>query len=291
LDDILALMIKKRILPNYEVRNDVITYGRNKSARLMLAENYDEAAEIDTAVDILFVSMQDDLRIQHSAEQTQVLQNRLVKCKSSEMSMAQYWSDKEAQLHERSRERLEALRIYHTQERELREQDWEKPTAKIPFLKPSADLLQIRQQQKASALLHDFANAKAMKLEAEARERSEAMEGAKRFEAARRIDLNLLIERQQREIECLIASSDAAIVRLHADKEKSLLAAERTRKSIELRIATPMQMKHGAIRVPLVKQRAGSGVMPPGMITVRTRTSLAAYRRSAELKRLVMPMK
>jgi hypothetical protein len=284
LDQILTAMIKRKILPSYSDRPAVIGYARKKSANLMLAEEYDEASSVDAAIDILGVSIQEDLCAQSSAQQAECLQKRLAEFKATEAKLNEDWSERVERIRARNAAKLEALRGFHAEERKQREAEWAAPQAKIPFLKPSSDLLQIRRQQKSSALLHDFETAKALKAKAESLERAEILEGAKRFQAAYKADINVLVERQQREISCLMATSEAALMRVAADRDKAVLAAERTKKSIEARLVTRRQLKMN----PVMKPRTAA-VVTPGMITVRTRTSLTAYRKSPETKRLSLP--
>jgi hypothetical protein len=293
-DQILTAMIKKKLLPEFDVRADVINHAKKKSAKLMLAQEYDEAAEIDMAIDLLFMSIEQDLREQNSEHQTKLLQDRLNECKAMEQKVCEDWDQIIENVRQRTAVKLKRLKEFHNFQLDELERDWSDPDAKIPYSKPSPELLQIRQKQKAYALLHDFANAKAMKSMAEAREKLEAVEGAKRFKAAVRMAHAQLLVRQQREIECLVQNAESVISLYQIDKEKWLASVSRTKRSLELRITSPKVMKKPTVQLPILSSRPSSvnssttvsSVPTTGMITQRTRDQLAKYRKAPEMGRL-----
>jgi hypothetical protein len=242
----------------------------------------------------MFMSIEQDLRDHNSQCQTQILQDRLAECLEMEQTVCEEWDQIMDNVRQRTAIKMERLKEFHKEQLDDLEAEWSAPEAKIPYSKPSSDLLQIRQQQKASALLHDFSNAKALKLMAEARERSEAVEGAKRFSAAVQIAHSQLVERQQREVECLLQNSESVISLYQIDKAKWLSSVAFTKQSLELRIAAPKIMKRPTVRLPILASRptsmsstsTTSSVPTPGMITNRTRSQLAVFRKSPEKRRL-----
>ena len=60
LQNALDLMLHKKILPDAEIRPEVINYAKKLISKKMLEESYDEASEIDIAIDIMFTSIEDD---------------------------------------------------------------------------------------------------------------------------------------------------------------------------------------------------------------------------------------
>jgi hypothetical protein len=285
LDALLNKMIRQRILPDPEDRIDVVNYGRKKSAQLLLDEEYDAARDVDLAVDLIFVNMHEEEKQQDEDGQSAMLKQRLEQCKTECQEITQGRQEalesKRAQL----RERIAALEKLQEEERQQLEREWSDPRAKIPYSKPSPALLQVRQKQKAFALLHDFENAKAMKKEAESLERQEAIEGAARYAAALRIAWAQLLDRQQKEMECLTQNSDMQYSVLNLYMERELWRKELTKKSLELRLSSPKHKKRPTIQVPVVKAR-GPGPPTPGMITHRTRSELQTYRKAPETRRL-----
>jgi hypothetical protein len=166
------------------------------------------------------------------------------------------------------------------------EREWSSWEARIPFRKPSVAFLQTRQQQKALALLHDFRNAKAMRLQAAAMEKREANEATVRFEQAMRIAYDQLLEKQEKERQCLAENRDLILTVRTRERDHELACNDLTRKSLELRIATPKHMKRPTIRVPVSKSLHASSIGGYAMMTQRTRSQLSTYRKSADLQRL-----
>jgi hypothetical protein len=287
LEEALAKMIRKRILPDAALRVEVCNYGRKKSAQLILAEEYDEAAAIELAVDIIFVNIREDEVARDAQTQVQVLEQRLEEAKQQGEVLEQELDGVIEMRRARTRCKIRQLEKEHKRERAAFAQFWARDEARVPFSKPSAELLQIRQRQKAYALVHDFANAKAMKLAAKALEKQETAEGTKRFANALRTAYEQLLDRQQREMQCMAAKSETDVAALTTEKEKVLSSNELTKKALELRIINPKHQKKPTIQCPVVKPRATvvNGAAP-GMVNQRTRSQLASYRKAPDLGRL-----
>jgi hypothetical protein len=285
-----AMMRRTRELPERGIRYAVCDYGRKKSAQLLLAEEYQEAADVDLAVDLIFVNIREDDRLLDALGQTQTLEQRLLETQQARDEITRR---QDTVLEERRgglRATLERLQQRQAEERAVFEEFWARPETRIPFSKPSVELLQVRQKQKAAALVHDFITAKAMKAKAEAMAREEAMQNERRFQQAMKIAYEQMLDQQQKEIDCVVAKGEVHLETLTAAKEHELLSNERTKRSLELRIQSPKHQKRPTIQLPVVKARGIAGTGPvPGMITQRTRTQLAKYRKSPDMGRLVLP--
>jgi hypothetical protein len=277
-------MVEHRMIPDLADRVPVINYGRKRSARLLVEERYDDARAIDLAIDILFVSIREEESALDNQSQTQALQQRLAHAECEYQEIVRGRDDllesKQAQL----REKVARLEQVQAEERQRFEAEWGDPRAKIPFSKPSPTLLQIRQKQKAYALVHDYDNAKAMKREAENLEREEAALGTARFEIAFRIAYDMLIEQQRKEMEVLKETSDTQYQMLSLEKEREIARKDRTKQMLKIRLDEPKPKKRPTIQVPIVRTRGE----PPasGMITTRTRAELKLYRTAPENRRL-----
>jgi hypothetical protein len=173
--------------------------------------------------------------------------------------------------------------------------EWDRPESKIAFSKPSSELLQVRKQQKSYALIHDFPNAKAMKQKALALERKESAEGARQFQSTLRAAYAQLIERQQREITCLMDNAEFQITNLERNKEKEILSIQNIRRSLESRLQTAGVRQRKEVRVPrlaktrdLQPRRTMMADDAVGLITVRTREQMTVYRRNPDRGRLAI---
>jgi hypothetical protein len=286
LESALMEMVRKRTLPEPAIRMEVCNYGRAKSAELLLSEEYDEAAAVDLAVDIIIVNIKENESAEASKSQTAALRARLERCQAEGREIATAGDAALERRREEARKRLEELKKWHEIENEELEKEWASPAALIRFSKPSPELLQVRRKQKGYALLRDFENAKEMKLQAMEMEAKECGEATRRFIAAFENARQQLLERQQRELECLVAKSELKITCVEGETEKEIEANERIQKSIAWKIAEPKRQKKPVIRVPIVRKLEGS----TGIITqTDLKEMLLGFRKSPYLGRLNLP--
>jgi hypothetical protein len=282
---------KLKILPAVELRGAVIDYARKKSAQHLLKEEYDLAADCDEVVELLVATIRREEATMGGEEQNQMLQGRLSVCKQTDQALQQ----KKHEMIERSRselkEKLLQLDANHEQQRKNFEAEWSCPEAKVPFAKPSVQLLQVRQQKKAFALVHDFRNAKALKQTAEVMARREALEATKRFELAVAVAWEKLLEKQAKERQCLLENREYLLSTRTVEKDKVIESNELTKRSLELRISQPKHNKKPVVHVPSKK---GAGLLTlttspacaHAMVTQRTRTQLTSYKKAPDLLRL-----
>jgi hypothetical protein len=237
------------------------------------------------------VNIREDGCAREAQQQTQVLAQRLEEAKQHGEALEQELDCCMETRRNRTRDRLRKLEEEHERERVAFEQFWSRPEAKIPFSKPSPELLRIRRRQKACALVHDFADAKAMKLAAEAMEREEAAEAAKKFAGALRTAYEQMLDRHQREIDCMTAKAETDVAVLTTEKEKVRLTNELTKGALEIRLTNPTHQKKPTTQCPVVKPRGAAANVPvPGMVTQRTKSELARYRKAPDMGRLPLAM-
>jgi hypothetical protein len=291
MDAALMKLVKKHIIPEPELRRSLVYYARKKSAHHLVNEEYDQAADCDFAVDTLLAAMRDDGFAEDVAEQNHVLQERLATCKQCDRELNQ----NKKEMIERARSDLQQmvlnLEMKHEQQRTEFEARWSRPEARIPFAKPSVLLLQMRQQQKALALVHDFRTAKALKQQADALEKQEGLEATRRYEIALKVAWEQMVEEQLKEKQCLLENRDYELVVRTTEKEKMIASNDLTRQSLELRLAEPKHIKRPIIHVPAPKGpgRPSTAMGPKptyALISQRTRSRLLSYRRSPDRQRL-----
>jgi hypothetical protein len=291
LDAALVKLIKSKVLPAAELRAPLVHYARKKGSRHLVAEEYDAAFSCDAAIALLQETMRSEHAAHDASEQTHVLQERLAVCKLHDKELNQ----SKREMIERGRaglqQLLDGLDERHEQQRGDFEARWSRPEARIPFAKPSVLLLQLRQQQKARALVHDFHAAKSLKQQAEALEKKEAAEATKRYEKAVKVAWEQLIQEQTKERQCLLENRDYEMVVQTTEKEKVIASNELTKQALERKIVEPKRAKRPIIRVPSVRPavRPGTAGVPEraySMLTQRTRSQFAVYRKSADMQRL-----
>ncbi|KAH0786738.1 hypothetical protein GPJ56_009370 [Histomonas meleagridis] len=293
LEDALSLMLKRKSLPPYEMRPSLINYARKLSTQKLLEEEYDEASELDMAIDILYSSIQHDNNESDMQNASNILQQRLDNAKSREKQLREKWDEVIQQNMEEADEKIDELKKRHKEEIEEFEKEWSKPEVMNRFNKPSSELLQIRKQQKSLALIHDFTRAKQMKIEAEALERKETSIATKKFRESMKSSFEQLLETQKNELSCLMMSIENQRAILETYKNSELETAAATVKQIEAKLNQSKSAKKPVVFVPRVQQRSqvsqSQNAAVTGVISQRTRSRLAKYRKSSDKVRLTLP--
>ncbi|OHT03817.1 hypothetical protein TRFO_01514 [Tritrichomonas foetus] len=194
-------LIKKGIIPEYQIRNDVISLARRDTVIAMLNEDYDRADALENAIAILAQSIKADSSLMEDKTSTETIKNRLDLAKASQKQIEAHWNEIIEQQKEIERLRRETLQ--QSQESDIRsfKEKWEQPEAMIPFTKPSVELLQIRQQQKAYAIAHKFIDAKAMKIKADKLQKIETEIARKRAAQVMKAEYEQILEKHRKEVE------------------------------------------------------------------------------------------
>ena len=296
LDQALALMIKKKILPDAEIKSDVINYARNLSSEKMLLEQYDEAKKIDLAIDIMFTSIQQDINYSEYSRQYNDLRRRIETAKQRKQDVINRYDYMIEEENNSFQEKMDDLKEKHLQEIDAFEEYWSRPEIAQRFNKPSPSLSQLRRQQKSMALVHDYDNAKAVKKEADVKENQEKSEALKRIEMTIKSEYKQLMEKQNKEMICLQDNHDKNIANLQLNKDKEVSVAH----NAELKLLKEFQAKFESsktsgkpkLMVPIVKQRSPASAKQhslaslsyisnnstTGVISNRTRAQLYNYR-------------
>jgi hypothetical protein len=293
MDTLLSTFIKKRALPELELRSHLIHYGRKRSAELILSQDYDRAAQTDRAVDLLVETLRQERERHEGSEQNQALRDRLTLARDAERDLVQKKQHRLDQARNSTRMKLERLDQQHELERSDFEREWNSTETRIPFQKPSPQLLQLRNRQKVFALCHDFKNARALRIQAEAMEKREATEATRRYEEAMKVAWGQLVEKQEKERQCLLENRDRIMTVTVRERDNELASNELAKKLLDTRLQWPKHSKRPIIQLPTSK---GSGspsfaalTLQPvtySMMTQRTRTQLAGYRKEPDTRRL-----
>jgi hypothetical protein len=289
MDLVLKKVIDKHDPLDADLRPSVVVHAREKSVHHLIQKEYDDATDCDIAIDFLLAKMRTDGIADDFAEQTHKLQKKFNYYEKLDKTLTQkkreYIDADRAEL----QRQLGRLQERHESEQRDFEMVWSDESAKRHFNRPSVQLLQLRQQQKAFALVHDFQSAKAFKQVVEVMERREITEGVRKYEEAVRIAWQQLKEKQEKERPCLIELRDYELVVATTEKDQKIASNGLLRESLKRRKDGPKHLKRPNIRVPGVK---GSGIpgnepsRPYAMITKRTRSQLLMYRIAADTRRL-----
>lgn len=285
LQEALDLMLSHNILPKPSIRLYVIGYAKKISSQKILNQDYDQATDIDIAIDILYTSIETDKLKVDQMIQDSILQDRFETAKMQKKETQEKYTDLIQNEINRFKVKERELLEKHHAEIENLKQDWKNPNKIKAYNKPSSKLFQLRKQQKLMALLHDFQNAKQLKSEAEQLEKKEAQIAIKKAQDAMKIEYRQLLDRQQKEIMCLRENHDKHLASLRSNQEKDIESA--TMRVQLLQTKLDYTRTQNAAKLPMLKQRSPIiSSLPSGMITHRTRSQFSQYRKESDTSRL-----
>lgn len=304
LQEALDAMIKKRSLPEKPMRPSLIAYARRICAEKLMREEYDDAIEIDLAVDIMFTSLEEDKKSSHRNTQNEGLNKRLQLTRQKKSEAEKCWNDKIEEQKKLNEAKYTELKKTHQEEKEAFIQEWNDPKTINMYSKPSAKLFQLRSQQKCLALVHDFEGAKIIKSEADLLEKRETADNLKKATRSMKKQYQQLLDRHEREESILSDTSKAAIDKLELDKSKEICSIEATETVLLQKIAmnTPKPRMWDATKsltkkissptviVPNVRSNSKAKTLANSIMTNRTKTALNSYRVAPASQKLQLKM-
>lgn len=289
LQEALQKQLKTHELPPYEMREAVVDFARKQAIYKLMEEDYDKASKIDEAVAANLQSLRDDHHNIESDMLNSHLKQRLSDAEKSKSNLQDEWKRRIRSFKENEENELQKINERHEQERRLFENHWSQAAILMPFSKPSSSLLQLRSMQKAFALSHDFANARALKISAERKQKEESIEASKKASRSMRKEYLTLIKRQQNEILCFNENSSRKLSKLEAQRDSELKINENVRSQLASRVNKSRNIKKPMVLIPSppkVDNRTTSLAALTGTMTQRTRSQFANYRQTVDMKML-----
>ena len=278
-------MLKKKRMPEMEMRPYLVDYAKNQSVHELMRENYDQAAKIDEAVDLLMQSLHRDEDAQDCEKQTESLKEKYQTAQVQNKHIQDEFAQRIEQLREAENERLDRLERQHEKERSEFEEQWARPETTTTFSKPSAQLLQVRKMQKSMAIAHKFEEAKKLKATGDQMQREESVVASQKAVGAMRVAYQQLIDKQEREMDCFMANGYRKLQTLETERDKKLQANEKLRNQLDTRIKGPKVPRRPPVPIPDLAPADTRGSVT-GIISTRTRSQLAMYKKSPETTRL-----
>ena len=275
-------LITKKTLPQLEMRPSLIEYGRKQSIQHTMLEEYDAAQADDNAVELLQQSLNEDNKNFSTEQEKRTIKDRIDEVNREEKEIEEKYKTKINDAKKANKASLDKLMMDQEQERKRFEEKWSSEEAVIPYSKPSSQVLQIKRMQKAMALAHEFQKAKQLKLQAEKLQKEEAVIASKQAAEAMKAQYILLVENQQRQVECMREHWERVITVLECQRDAEINSLENTKKQLLTRSTT--KPKKPQVIIPQVTSRDARG--SSGLITQRTRSQFATYKRSAEKSKL-----
>jgi hypothetical protein len=260
LESALQTQLRGAGLPASAMIASVVDYAREKGCELLLAEDYDAAAEVDTAIDVMLSSIACKRAVSVREEHLAALKHRLSAATQRSQQITAAWNQQVADFKCEANEALGRMTARHEEEQREFQAEWSRPEALVPFSKQSPTLLHLRKMQKSLALAHDYAGAKLMKEECDQLAREESTAGGQRATEAMRSAFLQLKERQQREIECFVDHGRQHIANLQAQRDAELRGNKNLQRQLRAKIAAGG--RNAKVLVPRVGQMAKSSSLP-----------------------------
>ncbi|KAH0789794.1 hypothetical protein GPJ56_006296 [Histomonas meleagridis] len=252
LNECFQRMLQTKELPPIEIRKSLIAYLHKVEVDIICAEDYDKATEIDDIINVLTNSL--TTKQNHDIEQIT----------QTDQQIEEYWNniiqnekDKEKKL------RIE-LETKHQLEQESFRSKWDDEYIYTQYMKPSHQLLQIRKKQKSMALIHNFTEAKELKLKGDQLQKKELLTARKIASDVIKAEYQNLIEQQKHETQRHEEEWKRRILTLENEKGRALTANEvllkqlQNDQKVEVRqkVTLPLMSASTELRVkPIISQR------------------------------------
>ena len=258
----LKKILKKKQAPSdITLVKDLQEYTKMKNEEAIDKEDYDYASQLDVIINLLAKAIAIDQATFDNSQKTQQIKNRLETVEQRQQRLKTEFDQKMEYHKKDTQRRLETLEQEQQQELENFEQQWSSAEAMQQYSKPSKELLNIKRRQRQLALAHDFEQAKYLKSLAEELQQKETEAARKRAAEAMKASYLVLLNKQEKERECIIANSERKAKRMETEYQKELNSNEITQKTLQnMMTATP---KKPQVTVPQVDYRSHVGRARP----------------------------
>ena len=269
-----------------EMREELINFARKQSLYKLMAEEYEEAAKIDEVISINMQNLQEDSVSSDIFEQTYLIKQYLNEAQNQKATLEQVHKQRIENFKKMEKQRIEEMQTEHENQRKDFEADWSRSETLKTFNKPSSKLFQIRSQQRAMAISHDFKNARQLKKIGDQMQKEESQKATKKALDTMRTKYMALIAKQEKEMKCMIEYGERRLGQLQVQRDSELKANETHINALERRLKSPKIMKRPRVEISSqssLKSRTLQYQMP-GIITSRTRSQFANFKKGADEK-------
>jgi hypothetical protein len=278
LDEHIDTMVNRFVPPPPECRSGILQLLNRRRVAALIVSNYDGAELQDKCRDIYTYTMKLEMERMGQDRHIDELFQRWQQLHRDEEEINGRWDARMSEFSQEDQEKYDELTERHRQEVAAFEAQWKDPNYLRPFTKPSARLLQLREQEKAMAVSRLYQQAKDMKQFADKVQRDETAAAQERIALQMGIDREKLLKRQENDR-----------VR-HMNHRKTHLWEMDKERNEELRpilsAISQIRAKRGgpANRTPvLIISKPGA---PDQTLTPRTQQHYAAYRAERKLAKL-----
>ena len=283
-------IIKSKKSPSRNLWDQTYDYARKMNILHLLNEEYDQAAQCEEAISFLQQQKNYEIWIEEYEKIQKQFKKKLENVQSQVFKINEKENIKIQSINEEYNKKLEILKINHEKEIQEFEEKWSNPKSLLPFSKPSPILLQLKKKQKSMALSKQFQQAKEIKQICEDLEKNESLEATKKASQLMNSQFSSLLEKQQKEIDCLFDNTQRKISIIKLEKEKSIDVNLKQQKHLESKVNNQKIKINLPLPNLIIKNNDNSitnrSMGTPGVITSRTRNQFQKFRQSSENSKL-----
>ena len=282
----LQRFLKTNRVPPFNMIKQIQQHISRRRVDAIVNCQYEEGEKMNEAQRKLKLALEKQRQQDDAMYEERTIEDRL---KEARQELKEAQREKEEALErieDRQYEKKEELRIEHTKELEKFKEFWQDPSSFHEYNKPSAQLLNLRAQERTHALSGDFTNAKLIKKRADKLEKEETERGQQKATEGMKIQLHAIEARQQKEDEGLDRLTHRlmlqATVRLDANIRPIEMAVKKLERMKEQPSCPKRQVivSRSALRTAREKDLIATDDSPP-VQTPRTMRKLANVRSSA----------
>ena len=222
LDQYIEQLVYKCTPPPPELRNQIMQLIERRRVEAVVEGDYDTAEQQDKIASMLNSVVQAEQQKQNEDKTIDKLYGRWQQLTKKQNQIAAKWDKKIQDFIAESDQQKMEMDIAHEQEIDNFLAKWKDPTFLRPFNKPSARLLQLREQEKAMAISRMYAQAKEMKAVADKVQREETQAAQAKIGATMTAERNKLAAKQNKEISTWKTYRNRMIKSMQNDKQKEL---------------------------------------------------------------------
>lgn len=202
IQDAATALVEKGKLPPSKLQPQVLQTLKTESMQLLFEENYQKAAKINKAINMIIAETHKRRKDNRQLKQERRVDHKVRKANH----LLKKEEDKIHQKHEANQDlknkKLKEIQDRHQKEIEQFKAIWDQPETFKRFNKASPLLLSLRRSQKVLALSKKFEEADEVKKEADKLQQKELNEARERAQVAYNQNLNALKEQHQKELKC-----------------------------------------------------------------------------------------
>lgn len=279
LDEYIDVMVNRFQTPPAEARPAILQLLNRRRITALVVGDYDRAEQQDKNREVFNYTIQLEEERLSEDNRIDILFQRWQQLQRDQQTITEQWDSRITAFAKDDQVIFDKLTEDHNAERAEFDKLWQDPNTLRPFTKPSARLLQLREQERAMAVSRLYAKAKDMKAFADKIQREETDAAQERIRLQMDIDKQRMLRRQEAEISKHKVHRESVITMLDGEKQEALRPCVTAMSQIRLKKAN----------LPKSRKSQGKGTTDAVPISARSHQMYAAFK--AEKKPQLLPVR